>query len=115
MSALSENIKKYREAKGLKQSEVAEAVGKSANVVSNWERGDNQPDPETIRKLCKLFGIDANTIYGWDNSGQPKIDAKDLAERIAASLDIKEGLPIIIKMSKPEIEMLKIFLKGFNK
>ena len=37
MSVIGNNIKKFREMKGLTQKQVAEMVGKSKNVVSNWK------------------------------------------------------------------------------
>jgi len=35
MSILGNNIKKYRELKGLTQKQLADAIGKSKNVISN--------------------------------------------------------------------------------
>lgn len=111
MSVLGENIRKFREAKGLTQEQVAKYVNKSKNVVSNWERGDNKPDADTIALLCGLFGVDANTLMGWDNTEQLKADAKTLEEQIVQNPRIKEILPDIVGMSNEDINLLISFIK----
>lgn len=71
MGNLGENIKKYRSASKLNQEELANMLGKSKNVISNWERGDNRPDADIIEKMCIIFNIEPNQLYGWDTSIQP--------------------------------------------
>lgn len=111
MSTIGNNIKKYREAKGLTQKQVAEAVGKTKNVVSNWEQGSNKPDTDTVSILCGLFDIDANTLMGWDNTEQLKADAKNVADQILRNPKIKEMLPEIAGMSSEDIDLLKSFIQ----
>lgn len=41
-------------------------LGKSKNVISNWERGDNRPDADTIAKMCKILHVEPNDLYGWE-------------------------------------------------
>lgn len=67
MGNLAENIKKYRNLSNLNQEQLASMIGKSKNVISNWERGDNKPDADTIEKLCNIFSIEPNQLYGWDS------------------------------------------------
>lgn len=71
MTKLNENIKRYRLLSNLKQEDLASQLGKSKNVISNWERGDNKPDAETIEKICNIFQIEPNQLYGWQ-SPSPK-------------------------------------------
>lgn len=73
MTKLNENIKRYRLLSNLKQEDLASQLGKSKNVISNWERGDNKPDAETIEKICNIFKIEPNQLYGWQSSS-PKSD-----------------------------------------
>lgn len=63
---LSENIKNFRTFRGITQSQLADMVGKSKNTISNWERGDNFPDPDIIEKLCQIFGVEPNHLFGWE-------------------------------------------------
>lgn len=66
--ALADNLKQARTRKGLKQEELAKLVGKSKNVISNWERGDNKPDADTLFELCDILNVDANYLLGWENN-----------------------------------------------
>lgn len=66
--SLAQNLKLARTRKGLKQEELAKLVGKSKNVISNWERGDNKPDADTLFDLCDILDVDANYLLGWENN-----------------------------------------------
>ena len=52
-----ERIRREREAKGLTQEELAEAVGVSRQAVSKWENGTSDPSTSNLCALAKLYGI----------------------------------------------------------
>lgn len=66
MGVIGDNIKKFRIFRGITQMELGTAVGRSKNVVSNWERGDNFPDLDTIVKLCRILKVTPNQMFGWE-------------------------------------------------
>lgn len=66
MSALNDNIRCFRELRKLTQKRFAEKLNKSRNVISNWERGENSPDPDTIEQICKVLNVTPNMIFGWE-------------------------------------------------
>jgi transcriptional regulator with XRE-family HTH domain len=57
-------IKSYRSKKGLTQGELAQMLGKSKNVISNWENGVNQPDIDMVENLCAILDIPVSDIFG---------------------------------------------------
>lgn len=61
-----ENLKKFRIKAGLTQEELAKKLGKTKNVISNWERGENRPDAETIAKICAILNVTPNELLGWN-------------------------------------------------
>ena len=63
---LNMNIRNFRIFKGLTQEDLANRIGKSKNVISNWERGDNSPDIECIEKICNIMGVTPNQLFGWE-------------------------------------------------
>lgn len=64
--SLGERIRKARDAKGLKQSELAELIDvKSAGVISNWEKDINKPDADKIIKLCEVLDISASYLLDY--------------------------------------------------
>lgn len=64
--SLNRNIKNFRSFKGMTQEELATQIGKSKNVISNWERGDNSPDVECVEKICRALGVTPNQLFGWE-------------------------------------------------
>jgi transcriptional regulator with XRE-family HTH domain len=111
MSVIGDNIKKYRIMNGLTQKEVADLVGKTKNVVSKWELGTNNPDADTIELLLGIFGVDANTLLGWDNPKQLNDDAQDLVEAFSSDPKIKDFLPLLQKLSEEDMNLAISFIK----
>ena len=65
MQTLGKTLKKLRETAGLSQREVADALGyKTPQLISNNERNISHPPINSIRKLAKLYGVDADSLFG---------------------------------------------------
>lgn len=80
---LADNLKEARNNKKITQEELAKTLGKSKNVISNWERGDNKPDADTLFLLCDILDVDANYLLGWS-------DNKDISLSIREQKHIKK-------------------------
>mgnify|MGYP001044213236 CR=1 FL=1 len=75
---LGEILKQARKNKGLTQSEVAEKLGVTFQAISNYERGTNSVDNDTLEKLCLLYEIPyLQTI--------DSIDHQAIAEKLKAA------------------------------
>lgn len=46
------------------QKELANLLGVKNSAVSNWEKGVNSIDIETLFKACTIFDISVNDMYG---------------------------------------------------
>ena len=69
MKSIGLRIKEARQAKNLKQDELAELIGaKSGAVVSSWENGKAKPDCLTIQKVCEVLEISPNHLLGYNDS-----------------------------------------------
>lgn len=55
-------IKKLRINKNMTQLELAESLGVKRTTVSMWERGNNIPPTEKVKKLSELFGVTADSL-----------------------------------------------------
>ena len=55
---LGERIKKVREEKGIKQKDLADKIGISYVMLSQYERGVRTPKYEMIDKIAKSLDID---------------------------------------------------------
>lgn len=54
---IGQRIKELREAKGLTQSQLASKLDFTDKAISKWEKGDNEPDSETLVKLSKILNV----------------------------------------------------------
>jgi len=59
---LGENIRLYRKALNLTQTDLADRLHVSFQAVSNWERGAAPPDLDNIVSLAELFSISVDTL-----------------------------------------------------
>jgi transcriptional regulator with XRE-family HTH domain len=54
---LISNLNYYIKRSGIEQKEIAAGIGVSSGAVTNWMRGQNTPDIETLNNLCKFLGV----------------------------------------------------------
>ena len=66
MSNLNDNIRNFRNFRQITQADLASKLGKTKNVISNWENGINSPDPDTIEAICNILRVTPNQLFGWD-------------------------------------------------
>ena len=58
----NDNLKKYRKAASLSQSELAEKLFVTRQCVSKWEQGVNQPDLGTLQKLSQILSVSVDEL-----------------------------------------------------
>ena len=57
-------LKQARTSQGLSQKDVANKLGyKSAQFISNWERGVSYPPISVLQKLADIFRIPVESVY----------------------------------------------------
>ncbi|TGE35924.1 XRE family transcriptional regulator [Desulfosporosinus fructosivorans] len=86
-------IRTYRLKMNLSQRELAHTLGKSKNVISNWENGVNKPDADMIEKLCAILNIPVGNIFGEHEELNNKQIQSDLTERDLYALSLFKKLP----------------------
>lgn len=63
MSAIGENIKKYRNQKKFTQEYLGNLIGVTTQAVSKWERGGT-PDAEILPQLADALDVSIDALYG---------------------------------------------------
>jgi len=64
MKTIQNNLRHYRELKGLTQQQVADYLGfKSTARISKWESGKQYPHVANFIELLNLYGIEATQVY----------------------------------------------------
>ena len=61
-SSIGKNIRKFRLEKKLRQEDLAERSGLSANYVGMVERGEKIPSLETFIGIIKALGVSADMV-----------------------------------------------------
>ena len=67
---IRKNLIRLRKNNGFTQGEIADKIDKSESAVSSWEKGLSLPDPQTLYKLAKIYGISADIIFSLDASNE---------------------------------------------
>lgn len=65
---IAKNILFYRNKNNMSQVQLANMVGVSNAAVSNWEKGINSIDIETLSKVCEALKIDFNAVFGFKSA-----------------------------------------------
>ena len=62
MTSIGKNIRKYRIEKKMRQEDLAEKTGLSANYIGMVERGEKNPALETFISIINALGITADAV-----------------------------------------------------
>ena len=60
---LETKVKEYRERAGLKQSELAEAVGVRRETIVHLENGRYNPSLRLAMDIARLFGVTVEELF----------------------------------------------------
>jgi len=73
ISGLGERIKEQRELKGLSQKGLADKIGVSASIVSNYENGERTPSLESLIALARTFQCTTDYLLGFERLDENKV------------------------------------------
>lgn len=91
---LGEKIRRYREARGWNQKELADNAGVSAATVSKAERGEYTPSPDKLRKIADALGIKLEELINVNAETEVSVLIK-LMKIYAERLEYENALKII--------------------
>ena len=92
---VGQNIKKFREEKGLRQEDLAEQLHVTRQAVSNWENGKTQPDLETLQKIAQVLEVSVEElIYG--ERRQTTVINQKTVKQVTKGLSFGAALAMVI-------------------
>lgn len=121
---IGNRLKKLREEKRLKQSDLANKLGVSQQTISQYEKDIREPDPVMSKKIASFFDVSIDYLYG--NSSERS--TVDKIKSILASdpeladfwdkLSNREDLQILFKhtknMSAEEVKQIIRVIKALK-
>lgn len=78
---MAENIKTYRNKRGLNQYEFAEKLGISPQAVSKWECGLSCPSVENLCVISEILDVSIDTLIGENSDSEKMMIGIDGGER----------------------------------
>ena len=83
MDILGQRVAELRKQRGIRQEDLAEAVGVSAQAVSKWENG-GLPDAELLPKLADYFQVSLDYLFGRNLTDYSDLN-RELEEKLRAA------------------------------
>ncbi|MCL6477432.1 MAG: helix-turn-helix domain-containing protein [Peptococcaceae bacterium] len=99
---LGERLKEARERRGFTQVYVAKQLGITNTAVSNYERGERDPDTALLKRLAELYDVSTDYLLGSANI--PEIDIQEALE----GNDVKITFGGRLLTSEERLEVLKV-------
>ncbi|MDY2652128.1 MULTISPECIES: helix-turn-helix domain-containing protein [Eisenbergiella] len=97
--SIGDNIKKIREQRNLRQSELAEILGVSDKTISSWEINRTEPKMGMVEKICDALKCRKTDIIGNEQDsidekataiGQEILNNEELRKLFDASRDVTQ-------------------------
>jgi putative transcriptional regulator len=66
MLPISNRVRAEREARGLTQSELGEAIGMTRQTIAAIEQRRYSPSLESAFRLARLFGTGLDQLFTWE-------------------------------------------------
>lgn len=89
---LAKRIRGQREKRGLKQQDIANALGISPQAVSKWERGENAPDIAVLASLAQLLGVTVDWLLAAHEARRDVFEAAVLVSSVNGAYDRSLGM-----------------------
>ncbi len=80
IDTIGKQIAVMRKQKGVKQDELAKAIGVSTQAVSKWENG-GAPDVYLLPKIADFFGVSVDSLFG-----RKTVESADVYDVMAKNL-----------------------------
>lgn len=103
---LSSNIKYLRQSNNLTQEELANIVGKTRSLISQWESDDRDISTEDIIKLSNHFGVPMNKLI--------ELDLRENNQNHIAGVDLLFD-KYKDKLTEGDIELIKTIIEQRKK
>lgn len=108
---IHKRLAELRKASGKSQAAVAEALGLSQVLISNYESGERRLHADLVVRFAKFYGVTTDDLLGVKSNGRAKKSpAADVALHLAKRMKKIEQLPK--QRQKAVLYSIDMLLKG---
>jgi putative transcriptional regulator len=65
---ITNKVRALREARGMSQAQLGEAIGVTRQTVIAIEQGRYSPSLESAFRISRQFGVGLEDVFGWDGN-----------------------------------------------
>lgn len=108
-SLFSKNLDFLMTNAGMQNRKLAETAGVQVQSVSNWRIGRNDPEPETLNIIAKMFGISSSDLKKKDlsQSGFATVELGDSLRKIDVKVDVLlEAISMVLGEQQKKVPRL---------
>ncbi|MCB6475556.1 helix-turn-helix domain-containing protein [Emergencia timonensis] len=115
--AFNDRLKELRERKGISQASLADDLGVSKSAISMYERGERNPDFETLETIADYFNVDMNYLLCKEDRSIYYLDpeAAEMAQEMYDRPEMKVLFDASRKATKEDIEQVAEILKKLGR
>jgi transcriptional regulator with XRE-family HTH domain len=101
---IGNNIKNFRNIKGLTQKELGKKIGKALTTVQQYEYGEVTPPIETLEKITKALDVHIINLLGLEK------EHKSIAK---LTVDTKVNMTEL-EIAKAKLDQIKVLINEIN-
>lgn len=111
--AFGDRLKELRNRRNKSQAELAEDLKVAKSTISMYERGERNPDFETLEAIADYFNVDMNYLLGKDDGSVYYLDpeAAEMAQELYKRPEMKVLFDASRKATREDIEQVAEILK----
>ncbi len=106
---LPHRLKSLREEKGISQYKLAERLGVSRGLLSNYEQGSREPDYDTLILIADYYGVSADYLLGLTDVKGRLLDCRKQMDYQRLFNDIANLSPQSLAEVKRCLELVKMW------
>lgn len=106
----SENLKKFREKKGLTKEELGARVGVSGVTIGYWEAGRNEPRMGKVDHIAKILDVTIDDLLFENTFDFNEIHNREITD------EQKRAIELILALPDEEVKMFNLLMeRSLNK
>lgn len=108
-----ERLKDLRISRGLSQRELGKRLGMTNSAISMYERGEREPDYDTLEMIADLFNVDIAFLLGKEDVSTYLFTPQqsDLLVKLSDDSDLYVMVEKLVNGSEEQKERVKQMLK----